>query len=93
MTGSGAAAATVLHGVPRLSRGIRRLGLVYIWIAIASIAIVSSEPAPYDALIVGALFLLPLTGLAPLTRGIGFYFLLWMAIAAAASSPRPSPTK
>ncbi len=65
-----------------VSAGIRRLALVYLWITIASGAVVFSEPAPYDILMIGAILILPLTGLAPLTRGLAPYLLLLTGIVA-----------
>jgi hypothetical protein len=35
---------------------------------------VFTEPAPYDALMMGAVLMLPLVGLTRFTRGIGLYF-------------------
>lgn len=65
-----------------ISAGVRRLALLYVWITVASGAIVFSEPAPYDALMLGAIGLLPVVGLAPLTRGLALYLLLWAAVVA-----------
>ncbi|MGA9603862.1 MAG: hypothetical protein WBQ82_07070, partial [Methyloceanibacter sp.] len=65
-----------------VSAGIRRLALLYLWITIASGAVVFSEPAPYDVLMIGAIAILPLTGLAPLTRGLALYLLLLTGIVA-----------
>ena len=66
----------------QVSGGIRRLALLYVWITVASIGIVVSDPAPYDALMLGAALLLPVVGLAPFNRGIALYLLLWAAILA-----------
>lgn len=66
----------------QLSDGVRRLALVYLYVAVASISFVSSEPAPYDALMVGAAFVLPIAGLASFNRGIALYLMLWAAIVA-----------
>src|SRR5581483_5592346 len=65
-----------------VSAGVRRLALFYLWITIATVAVVFSEPAPYDVLMVGAIMILPLTGLAPLTRGLAPYLLLLTGIVA-----------
>ena len=43
---------------------------------------VFSEPALSDALMVGAIILLPLAGLAPVTRGLALYLLLLTVIVA-----------
>ncbi len=67
----------------QLSRGLKRLGLAYAWVTFASIGIVSMEPAPYDALILGALVLLPLLGLVRLVKGAALYIALWLANIAA----------
>ncbi|MBK5198788.1 MAG: O-antigen ligase family protein [Methyloceanibacter sp.] len=78
-----AAADTVAARPPReISRGVKRLALSYIWLTVASSAIVFSEPALYDALMVGAIILLPLAGLAPVTRGLALYLLLLTVIIA-----------
>jgi O-antigen ligase len=65
-----------------VSAGIKRIALFYLWITIASGAVVFSEPAPYDILMIGTIVLLPLAGLAPLTRGLAFYLLLLTGIVA-----------
>lgn len=84
MLAYGAAAGTVEAGPPReISAGIRRLVLLYIWITIASSAIVFSEPALYDVLMMGAALLLPVVGLVSFSRGLALYLLLWAAIVAA----------
>ena len=78
-----ATAGTFVERGPRqVSSGVRRLVLLYVWITIALIGIVVSDPAPYDVLILGAVVLLPVVGLAPFTRGIALYLLLWAAILA-----------
>jgi len=78
----GAQAATFGDGSRRVSAGIRRLGYLYAWVTIASGAIVFSEPAPYDALMIGAILILPVLGLARFTSGIGFYLSLWTLVVA-----------
>jgi hypothetical protein len=72
----------VERGPRQVRSGVRRLVLLYVWITIASIGIVVSDPAPYDVLILGAAVLLPVVSLAPFTRGIALYLLLWAAILA-----------
>jgi len=76
--------AASIEARPRreISAGIRRLALFYLWITIAAGAVVFSEPAPYDILMIGVIILLPVTGLAPLTRGIAPYLLLLTGIVA-----------
>lgn len=84
MLAYGAAAGTVEAGPPReISAGIRRLVLLYVWLTIASSAIVFSEPALYDVLMMGAALLLPVVGLVSFSRGLALYLLLWAAIVAA----------
>lgn len=68
---------------PRISTGVKRLAYLYVWITIASGAIVFSEPAPYDALMIGAMLLLPVVGLTRFTSGIGLYLSLWTLIVVA----------
>jgi hypothetical protein len=67
---------------PRVGVGIQRLALAYIWITIALSALVFTEPAPCDALMVGAIFVLPVAGLTRFTPGIALYLLLWAVIVA-----------
>ena len=70
-------------GPPRgISAGFIRLTLICVWLTIASIGVVYSEPAPFDALMCGVLILLPIIGMAPFTRGLSLYLLLWAAIVA-----------
>lgn len=76
------AASAEAYAPREISAGIRRLALFYLWITIATGAVVFSEPAPYDLLMVGAILILPLTGLAPLTRGLAPYLLLLTGIVA-----------
>jgi O-Antigen ligase len=65
-----------------ISAGVRRLALFYLWVTIASGAVVFREPAPYDALMIGAIILLPLVGLAPFTRSLALYLMLLCGIVA-----------
>ncbi len=83
MSASGAIAQGRYEARPRqISAGIKRLALVYLWITVASIAIVISDPAPYDALILGAIFVLPVAGLVVFPRGLALYLLLWTIVIA-----------
>jgi hypothetical protein len=59
---------------------VKRLVLGYVWITIALSGIVFSEPAPCDALMVGAIVVLPVVGLTRFTPGIAFYLMLWTLI-------------
>lgn len=84
MLAYGAAAGTVEAGPPReISAGLRRLVLIYVWLTIAFSAIVFSEPALYDVLMMGAALLLPVVSLVSFSRGLALYVLLWAAIVAA----------
>ena len=65
-----------------VSPGIQRLALVYLWITIAISGVVYFEPAPYDGMMIGAVILLPLVGLAPFTRGLAVYLVLLSGIVA-----------
>lgn len=56
------------------------LGLV--WLTIASGAIVFSEPAPFDVLMLGLVVLLPIAGLAVFTPGMLLMMSAWLLIAA-----------
>jgi hypothetical protein len=83
MSASGAIAQARYEARSRqISAGIKRLALVYLWITIASIAIVVSDPAPYDGLILGAVFVLPVAGLVAFPRGLALYLLLWTIVIA-----------
>ena len=83
MLAYGAAAGTVEARAPReISVGVKRLALFYVWVTVASSAIVFSEPAPYDLLMVGAGLMLPVVGLVTFSRGLALYLLLWAAIIA-----------
>jgi hypothetical protein len=83
MLAYGAAAGTIAAPPPReISTGVRRLVLLYVWITVASGAVVFSEPAPYDLLMIGAALLLPVAGLVSFSRGLALYLLLWAAIVA-----------
>jgi hypothetical protein len=66
----------------QISPGVERLALVYLWMTIATGGVVYFEPSPYDALMVGAVILLPLVGLTSLTRGLAVYLMLLCGIVA-----------
>jgi len=66
----------------RISPGIKRLALLYLWITIASGGVVYFEPAPYDALMIGAMLLLPVVGLVAWPRGLAVYLVLLCGIVA-----------
>ncbi|ODA68562.1 hypothetical protein A7A08_00391 [Methyloligella halotolerans] len=67
---------------PQISAGIRRLALFYIWLTIASVGVVIADPAPYDALILGAALLIPVVGLMRYSSGLAAYFFVWVLICA-----------
>lgn len=62
--------------------GFKRLAQIYLWIVIASGCVVYVEPAPYDALLLGAVILLPVAGLVTLPRTLAAYLILLCSIAA-----------
>src|SRR3990170_4240359 len=83
MSAYAAAQLTGLADRPhRISAEVQRLALAYVWITIASSAIVFSEPALYDVLMLGAALMLPVVGLVSFSRGLALYFLLWATIVA-----------
>jgi O-antigen ligase len=51
-----------------------KIALAFVWLAIASGAIVFTEPAPFDVFGAGLLILLPALGLLRLTPGLTLYF-------------------
>ena len=79
------AAAEPYGARPRreISAGVRRLVLLYVWLTVASSAIVFSEPALYDVLMLGAALLLPVVGMVSFSPGLGLYFMMWAVIVAA----------
>ena len=80
---AGTETASPVGGKRQVDAGLKRLALAYVWITIACSGIVFAEPAPADALMVGAIVLLPLVGLTRFTRGIGLYMALWALIVVA----------
>lgn len=76
------AEATTFEAPRRIGVEVKRLAYLYMWITIAAGAVVFSEPAPYDALMVGAMLMLPVVGLVRFTQGIGLYLALWTLIVA-----------
>ncbi|MDX2204272.1 MAG: O-antigen ligase family protein [Hyphomicrobiaceae bacterium] len=63
---------------------VHRLSLALVWLAIASGAIVFSEPAPFDVLSLGLAVLLPTVGLVAFRPLLGPFLLLMMILAAGA---------
>ncbi len=72
---------------PRLQRrrsGVHMSALGLVWLAVASGAIVFTEPAPVDLLTIGLIFLLPIIGLVAIKPGLVVFLSIWLAAAAAA---------
>ncbi len=63
---------------------VHRLALAFVWLAVASGAIVLSEPAPIDVLMMALIFLLPLLGLVTIPPALLVYFCLWLVVLAGA---------
>lgn len=81
MTAYVATDAAVLPKRPhRIGAELQRLGLIYVWITFATSGVVFAEPAPHDALLLGAMIALPLLGLVSFNRGLMLYLLLWVGI-------------
>jgi len=66
------------------ARGLtaRSLGLALTWLTLASSSVVFAEPAPYDALMLGLIFLLPLLGLVAVSRGLVLFCTAWLVVGA-----------
>ena len=60
------------------------VALSLVWAAVASGAIVFTEPAPVDILTIGLIILLPLMGLVAIKPGLVVFLSIWLAAAAAA---------
>ncbi len=60
----------------------QKLGLFLVWATLASSFIVFSEPAPFDALMIGLIALLPLLGLTSFSIPILLFLLAWLVIGA-----------
>ena len=58
--------------------------LALVWLAVASGAIVFTEPAPVDLLTIGLIILLPVIGLVAIKPGLVVVLSIWLAAAAAA---------
>ncbi len=76
--------ATVAEGSVLPRSLVHRLSLALVWLAVASGAIVTTEPAPFDALSLGLAVLLPVVGLAAFRPLLGAFFWLMMLLAAGA---------
>jgi hypothetical protein len=77
-----AAGTAAVPPAREVGTGVIRLALAYVWITIATGGIVFTEPAPYDALMIGAVLLLPVVGLTRFNRGIALYLALWALVVA-----------
>lgn len=66
------------------ARGLsaQTVGLALVWLTLATSSVVFAEPAPYDALMLGLIFLLPLLGLTPMTAGLFLLLIVWLIIGA-----------
>lgn len=73
---------TAPRAARRVSPGVKRLTLLYLWITVASGGVVYFEPAPYDALMIGAMLILPVVGLVAWPRGLAVYLMLLCGIVA-----------
>lgn len=62
---------------------VHRLTLVAVWLTMVLAGVVFSEPAPFDLLMVGLIALLPIVGLAVLTRPLMLHLSVWLIIGAA----------
>lgn len=72
-----------VHGnYPPAARGLsaQSLGLALAWLTLASSSIVFAEPAPYDALMIGLIALLPLLGLVAISNRLFLFFAAWVVI-------------
>ena len=62
---------------------VHYLTLVLVWLTMASSAVVYSEPAPFDALMMGLILLLPIIGLVKINASVLNFSALWLVIGAA----------
>ena len=72
---------------PRLEgrrSGAHLIALGLVWVAVASGAIVLTEPAPVDVLTIGLIALLPVIGLVAIKPSLVVFLSIWLAAAAAA---------
>ncbi len=63
---------------------VHQASLFFVWIAIASGFVVTTEPAPFDALTLGLMILLPTVGLVAIRPMLGAMFLVMMVAGAGA---------
>jgi O-antigen ligase len=58
------------------------LGLMLTWLTLATSSIVFSEPAPYDALMIALIVMLPLLRLTSFSTGVFLLLIVWLVIGA-----------
>ncbi|MGI9385441.1 MAG: O-antigen ligase family protein [Methyloligellaceae bacterium] len=78
-------AADFSHAAGPVSRprsAVHSLALVLVWLTFAASSFVFAEPAPYDILMMGLIFALPLLRLADVTPRLMVLLGLWLLIAA-----------
>jgi O-Antigen ligase len=63
---------------------VHRMALAFVWLTFALSAIVFTEPAPVDALMLGVIAVLPLLGLVRITPPLMLYLTIWLVAAACA---------
>ncbi len=68
------------RAVPGLS--VQSLGLALTWLTLATSSAVFAEPAPYDALMIALIAMLPLLRLTSLSKGISLFIIGWLVIGA-----------
>ncbi len=68
---------------PRMG-AVHRMALAFVWVTFALSAIVFTEPAPVDALMMGAITVLPLLGLVRITPPLMLFLSIWLIAAAGA---------
>ena len=61
---------------------VHRLALAFVWLTIASGAVVFAEPAPVDLLMLALIIGLPVIGLAPMRRELLVYYCAWLIVIA-----------
>ena len=78
--------------LPQVSRGhihawtaltAQHLGLALAWLTLAVSSIVFFEPAPFDALMIGLILMLPLLRLTSYGSGMLLFLIVWLVIGAA----------
>ena len=69
-----------MQSAPRRMSAVHRLALLFVSLTVFSGFFVVFEPAPYDALMVGLMVLLPAVGLTAFNRPLIVYLTLWLLI-------------